>query len=274
LLSLQWKDVKVRTGPTNQRQMFLRLPAHKAKTNATREVLADQRLSAVLDMRRHGPDGRELGSDRYVFGNEVGERLGRVYKAWQTTVLKAHGQKPQWVKGTRNLLTPESRASYRAINLHFHDLRAEFGTRIVESGSSLVEARDLLGHTNLTQTSSYLRARSKAVAAAIERKEAYEREQARARAAERENCHKETECDNPQVTTSEMSSKTRGISRPKSDGASTGHQEDEMSLSSRRATTANAWCWLSEMNSYTSVECDNPVPPMFRGSASVEVVRH
>jgi hypothetical protein len=39
----------------------------------------------------------------------------------------------------------------------------------------------------------------------IERKEAYEREQARAREVERENCQKETECDNPPVTTGEVS---------------------------------------------------------------------
>ena len=43
------------------------------------------------------------------------------------------------------------RAKRRAINLHFHDLRREFGSRVLESGSSLIEARDLLGHANITR---------------------------------------------------------------------------------------------------------------------------
>jgi hypothetical protein len=46
------------------------------------------------------------------------------------------------VKGKKNQLAPESLAAYRAINLHFHDLRREFGIRVLESGSSLIEARE------------------------------------------------------------------------------------------------------------------------------------
>jgi integrase len=91
-----------------------------------------------------------------VFGNEVGEQVGSIKKAWQTAVLKAHGHQPQWVKGKSNQLAPESLAAYHAINLHFHDLRREFGSRVLESGSSLIEARDLLGHANISQTSTYL----------------------------------------------------------------------------------------------------------------------
>ena len=94
-----------------------------------------------------------------------------IRKAWQTAVLKAHGHQPQWVKGKRNQLAPESLAAYRAIDLHFHDLRREFGSRVLESGSSLVEARDLLGHANITQTSTYLNSTAKALGLAIERKE-------------------------------------------------------------------------------------------------------
>ena len=89
-----------------------------------------------------------------IFGNEVGEQIGSIKKAWQTAVLKAHGHAPQWVKGKNNQLAPASLAAYRAINLHFHDLRREFGSRVLESGSSLLEARDLLGHANISQTST------------------------------------------------------------------------------------------------------------------------
>ena len=163
LLALQWKDVRVTTGPKGQTRQSLVLPAGKTKTNTTREVPVGSRLAAVLDMRRHAPDGTRLGPEAYVFGNEVGERIGSVKKAWQTAVLKAHGHTPQWVKGKNNQLAPESLAAYRAINLHFHDLRREFGSRVLESGSSLIEARDLLGHANISQTSTYLQSTAKAL---------------------------------------------------------------------------------------------------------------
>jgi integrase len=151
LLGLQWKDVRVTTGPTGQTRKFLVLPAGKTKTNTTRQVPVGARLAAVLEMRRHAPDGTRLGTNTYVFGNEIGERIGSVKKAWQTAVLRAHGCTPVWVKNKRNQLAPESLAAYRAINLHFHDLRREFGSRVLESGSSLIEARDLLGHANISQ---------------------------------------------------------------------------------------------------------------------------
>jgi integrase len=187
LLALQWKDVRVTTGAKGQTRQSFVLPAGKTETNTAREVPVGARLAAVLDMRRHAPDGTSLGPEANVFGNEVGERIGSIKKAWQTAVLKAHGHTPQWVKGKKNQLAPESLAAYRAINLHFHDLRREFGSRVLESGSSLIEARDLLGHANISQTSTYLQSTAKALGLAIERKEEHERQlaEARQRAAEK-----------------------------------------------------------------------------------------
>ncbi|MGH9254254.1 MAG: tyrosine-type recombinase/integrase, partial [Vicinamibacterales bacterium] len=138
-----------------------------------------------------------FGANAFIFGNEVGERIGSVKKAWQTAVLKAHGHTPLWVKGKNNQLAPESLAAYHAINLHFHDLRREFGSRVLESGSSLIEARDLLGHANISQTSTYLQSTAKALGLAIERKEAHERQLAEVRRRESEkNSHTEAACDN------------------------------------------------------------------------------
>jgi integrase len=197
LLDLQWKDVKLRAGRNGQTRRFLVLPAGKTKTNKAREVPVGSTLGAVLDMRRNAPDGKELGPDAYVFGNAVGEHIKGVKKAWQTAVLKAHGHRPQWVKGKINQLAAESQAAYRAINLHFHDLRREFGSRVLESGSSLVEARDLLGHADITQTSTYLESTAKALGLAIERKEQHDAQRARAREDAQKNCHTSAECDNP-----------------------------------------------------------------------------
>jgi hypothetical protein len=41
-------------------------------------------------------------------------------------------------------------------DLHFHDLRREAGSRWLEGGVSLQVVRDWLGHTNVSQTSTYL----------------------------------------------------------------------------------------------------------------------
>src|SRR4051812_22201332 len=57
-------------------------------------------------MRRDAPDGKPFGEDRFIFGNEVGEQIGSIKKAWQTAILKAHGHTPQWVKDKNNQLAP------------------------------------------------------------------------------------------------------------------------------------------------------------------------
>ena len=40
--------------------------------------------------------------------------------------------------------------------LHFHDLRREFASRLLESGATLAEVQAALGHANITMTSRYL----------------------------------------------------------------------------------------------------------------------
>ena len=90
-----------------------------------------------------------------MFG-ELGERLGSIKKAWETAVLKAHGVKPEWVGGK---LSAACRERLRRIDLHFHDLRREAGSRWHEGGFQLHEVRDLLGHANVSQTDTYLSAR-------------------------------------------------------------------------------------------------------------------
>jgi len=70
-------------------------------------------------------------------------------------VLKAHGHSPRW---TKTRLTAESRAVLDAIDLHFHDLRHEGGSRLLEAGWPLHHVQHMLGHANLAQTSTYLNA--------------------------------------------------------------------------------------------------------------------
>jgi len=90
----------------------------------------------------------------FVFGDDIGQRVKCIRKAWDTAVLKAHGHRPVWVGS--NTLSLESRATLRAIDLHFHDLRHEAGSRLHEAGWPLHHVQHMLGHRSLEQTTTYL----------------------------------------------------------------------------------------------------------------------
>ncbi|HVL66546.1 MAG TPA: site-specific integrase [Vicinamibacterales bacterium] len=163
LLSLQWHQVRFEP----RAEIFL--PAGKTKTKADRTVPMSSRLKAILEMRRHAPDGTEHPSTAYVFGNEVGEQAKSFKRAWERAVLVAHGHRPAYVakrageagKAVRTaVLTPECRAVLRAIDLHFHDLRREAGSRWLDAGVPLHRIQKWLGHANISQTSTYLMADS------------------------------------------------------------------------------------------------------------------
>jgi hypothetical protein len=67
-------------------------------------------------------------------------------------VQSVGGQEPEWVEGA---LTLSSRAQLRLADLHFHDLRHEAGCRWLELGWRLHHIQEMLGHANLSQTSTY-----------------------------------------------------------------------------------------------------------------------
>lgn len=159
LLSLQWWQVRTSPRP----ELFL--PSVKTKTLVDRVVPISTQLQQVLDSRRLGPDDEPHGPQAYVFGNDVGEQIKDVKRAWQTAVLKAHGHTPLWatkLKGDRTVrtgeLAEESRALYAEIDLHFHDLRREAGSRWLDAGVPLHRIQRWLGHSNISQTSTYLMA--------------------------------------------------------------------------------------------------------------------
>ena len=114
------------------------------------------------------PNGAEQPGHVYVFGNEAGEPVKDIKRAWQRALLLAHGHKPAYVTRTTTdavtvktaLLTPESQQGLRAIDLHFHDLRREAGSRWLDAGVPLHRIQKWLGHTNIAQTSTYLTADS------------------------------------------------------------------------------------------------------------------
>ncbi len=134
LLSLQWSQVNL--GPRPE----LWLPADKTKTGKGRRVPISSRLKVILEMRLavlrktlELAEGDELPQNLYVFGNEIGQRVGAIKTSWQSSCDRAKIQ-----------------------DLHFHDLRREAGSRWMEAGVPLATIQKWLGHTNIAQTSTYL----------------------------------------------------------------------------------------------------------------------
>jgi Phage integrase family len=91
---------------------------------------------------------------------------------WEMAVLKAHGVSHEWRKGSYKDLTPEGQQRLRGINLHWHDLRHEYVSRLVERNVPLAQVRDLLGHASIVTTERDDNQRLEALQAAVARLEA------------------------------------------------------------------------------------------------------
>ncbi|MGH9239868.1 MAG: tyrosine-type recombinase/integrase [Vicinamibacterales bacterium] len=167
LLSLQWSQIR---RDERGEARWLVLEAAKTKTSETRAIPIGPRLRAELEMRRHAPDGKEHKATAYIFGNDTGEQIGSIRRAWETAVLYAHGHTPLWIG--KGKLSPESRETLKAIDLHFHDLRRQFACTLLESGADLHDVRDFLGHAAITTTSRYLQSTPLRLEKALARMEA------------------------------------------------------------------------------------------------------
>jgi integrase len=148
LLSLQWRQVRMH-------DQSILLMAVKTKTNTTRVIPMTSRLKAVLEFRRLDPAGEEFGPDAYVFGNEVGERVCRFAfnKDWRK-VRTAAGIGP---------------------DLHFHDLRREFLSSLLEAGVPIHDVSAFAGHTSLVTTERYLKSTVERLRGAVDLLEASRR---------------------------------------------------------------------------------------------------
>jgi hypothetical protein len=113
------------------------------------------RLLAVLGWLQLDASGERKSAETLAFTNEVGEPVGSFRTAWVTTVLKAHGVRPE--RSARRWSTPSPACldEFRRIDLHWHDLRHEYASRLVERGVPLAQVRDLLGHASIITTERY-----------------------------------------------------------------------------------------------------------------------
>ena len=149
LLALTWRDVNL-----ERREMTVRPENNKTRTGRVLPVSA--RLAGILELAKTDPAGQTFGPEKFVFGDVVGQQVGDIKRAWETCVLKAHGYKATYTK--TNALSETSRQALEAIDLTFHDLRHEAGSRLLEAGWPLHNVSHMLGHANIAQTSTYLNA--------------------------------------------------------------------------------------------------------------------
>ena len=163
----------LRLGDINWKRRLIGLRGPTTKNRRTRHVpIGTDRLLAVLEWLRLGADGKHKPDDAPVFSNEVGEPLKSFRTAWVTTVLRAHDIKPHWrKKGNYRDLTQECLDAFQTINLHWHDLRHEYASRLVERGVPLAQVRDLLGHASISTTERYDNQKLEALQAASRRLE-------------------------------------------------------------------------------------------------------
>lgn len=128
LLSLRWADVSFSRG-------LLTVRAENAKSRKSRRVPISPRLWAVLKVLGNDPAGNPHLPSAFVFGDGVGRQIKDPKKAW-LACCKATG----------------------ITNLHFHDLRHEAGSRMLEAGWPLHHVQAVLGHADAKTTSTYLNA--------------------------------------------------------------------------------------------------------------------
>ena len=162
----------LRFGDVDWKQRLIVLRGATTKSRRTRVVpIGTSRLLAVLEWLQLDSTGGRKSDDIPIFSNEAGEPLKTFKKAWLVAVLKAHGVDRRWRKGSYKDLTAECQQRFREINLHWHDLRHEYASRLVERGVPLAQVRDLLGHASILTTERYDNQRLEALQAAVQRLE-------------------------------------------------------------------------------------------------------
>ena len=134
-LSLKWSDINF---DFNDRIGLIRFFRTKNRRERT-ELLMPRTREALLSWKNHLEWKRhrinlteeEVKSD-HVFCRIDGTPLKRFDKAWRTTLKKAD------IK-----------------DFHFHDLRHTFCSNLILSGSDLKDAKDMIGHADISMTDRY-----------------------------------------------------------------------------------------------------------------------
>ena len=139
LTSLQWRDINLQRG-----QLTIR--AENAKDREKRILPISPNLKAVLQLVQHDPAGKELPTSTHVFGDRIGRKVCDPKKAWAKACTAAG-----------------------VVDLHFHDLRHEAASRLIEQGWPLQNVQHMLGHADAKTTSIYVNATLQSLEASMRR---------------------------------------------------------------------------------------------------------
>ena len=127
ILALTWGDVK-----WDQNVLLVR--EEISKHADARDVPMTMPVLAILEMRRHAPDGSAFPPSAFLFGDAIGQRAPAARRPWERLC-----------------------AAVGITNPHLHNLRREFACRLRETGAPDHEVADWLGHANISTTSTYLK---------------------------------------------------------------------------------------------------------------------
>lgn len=126
------------------------------KSGKTRTVpISTVRLRAVIEWFLSDAAGQRKRTDKPLISNEAGEPVGTFRRAWEDANLRAHGSAPQRIRKTGALMAPSQKALGH-IDLHWHDLRHEYASRLAERGVPITEIQRLLGHASVQTTECYI----------------------------------------------------------------------------------------------------------------------
>ncbi len=138
LVALRWGDVDIaRSKVTVIRAVSANEEAASTKSRRAREVpIPDQAASAL---RRLAAREDFTTQDDFVFVNRVGRMI-------DPSALRRRVERARDAAGLRKL--------------RFHDLRHTYGSLLVAGGVDLASVKSAMGHSPITTTARYLRARS------------------------------------------------------------------------------------------------------------------
>ena len=139
MLALTWADLEARPG-------WIHLKAQNTKAKKERYIPIHPTVQAVLDFLRMDANGKKKPLHAAVFSNEVGEPIKGFATAWKNARKKAD-----------------------LVDFRWHDLRREFGSRLLEAGGHLIQAQELLGHSDPKMTRRYLNLGDESLMTAVSR---------------------------------------------------------------------------------------------------------
>lgn len=103
------------------------------------------RTRAIIEFRRCGPHGEKLDANRFIFGTKWGRQRKSFQGSWNAA-RKAAGV---------------AQGANGEFDLHWHDLRGEFATRLHEAGVEIETISYLLDHSTIEMTRRYLKIRER-----------------------------------------------------------------------------------------------------------------